>query len=203
MAARGGVEIEWAVAHTPIPGETVTGDASVVLETDGGVLAAAVDGLGHGPHAAEAAQAATAALKQRPGRALDELMRDCHAALAGSRGAAVTLAAIGREHMSWLAVGNVAGVLVTRGALGPTRHVPMLGGIVGAKIPSIRRIDELPVSAGDVVVLATDGVASGFARAIDPFAPAREVADGLLAEFGRGTDDALVLALRFVGVRTG
>ena len=49
---------EWAVAFRPAPGELVCGDRHLVREQEGLVLAAVVDGLGHGTSAAEAAEAA-------------------------------------------------------------------------------------------------------------------------------------------------
>ena len=47
--------IEWGVASRALPGETRSGDLHVVESFAGGALVAAVDGLGHGEEAADAA----------------------------------------------------------------------------------------------------------------------------------------------------
>ena len=47
--------LEWGVATRALEGQSESGDMAVVVPFDHGVLAAAVDGLGHGPEAARAA----------------------------------------------------------------------------------------------------------------------------------------------------
>jgi hypothetical protein len=53
--------------------------------------------------------------------------------------------------------------------------------------------------AGDVMVLATDGIDSGFAQAIAAGGTAQEIADRILAEHGKEGDDALVVVVRYLG----
>ena len=57
----------FATATRPIAGETVNGDTWHVTWADGGCRLAVVDGLGHGPAAAEAAAVAVRALAAHPG----------------------------------------------------------------------------------------------------------------------------------------
>ena len=54
---------------------------------------------------------------------------------------------------------------------------------------------------GDVMVLATDGIDSGFARAIAQGGAAQDVADRILAEHGKASDDALVVVVRYLPAR--
>jgi hypothetical protein len=191
--------VEWAVAEQCKPGERISGDACLVERHERGVLAAAIDGLGHGEMAAAAACAACGALAERPGDPLDELMRRCDRALAKTRGAAVTLARFDPSGMSWLAVGNVSGILVRPAEADVVRHVPLRGGIVGARLPRLRDVDHLGLRPGDLVVLATDGVRSAFSRAVDTSLGPHAIADRLLHGFASGTDDALVLVVRYLG----
>jgi len=51
-----------AIAGVPYPGEAISGDDAICLETDSGFLAALCDGLGHGPEAREASKRAVDAI---------------------------------------------------------------------------------------------------------------------------------------------
>jgi negative regulator of sigma-B (phosphoserine phosphatase) len=194
-----GAPVEIAVAAAPFEGETESGDAAVVLEAPGGTLVAAVDGLGHGPPAAEAARTVVAAVEAGPGDPLQRIVQRCHAAATATRGAALTLAFVhaDRPAMSWLAVGNVAGVLVRPGSERRT-NVVARPGIVGASLPPLQA-SEVTLEQGDTLVLATDGLRTGFAKAVQPYLAPQESADRLLAEWSRGGDDALVLVARYAG----
>ena len=58
--------IEWATAGRPLPGEHVSGDQPIAIEIGGGAaLFGVMDGLGHGPDAATAADAAIAAIGRK------------------------------------------------------------------------------------------------------------------------------------------
>jgi hypothetical protein len=57
----------------------------------------------------------------------------------------------------------------------------------------------LPIRRGDTLVLATDGIRASFAEELSLRDPPQQIADHILARFGKDTDDALVLVARFVG----
>jgi hypothetical protein len=201
-----------------MPGEAESGDQHLVMPLANGALVAVVDGLGHGPEAAEASGIAVATLERHAGESLISLMQRCHQALLRSRGAVMTLADLdGRSgQMTWLGVGNVEGFLLRADPGGGTGREAVLlrGGIVGHRLPGLRTSD-LPVNAGDVLILATDGISSGFTQGLAPSTrsePAlslakgqalgqtpQEIADRILARHWRGTDDALVLVARYRG----
>ena len=88
--------------------------------------------------------------------------------------------------LSWTGVGNVEGRLVHAGAgiAAPTEGALTKGGVVGYNLPSIR-VTSAQLIAGDVMVLATDGIDSGFAHAITAGGPAQDIADRILAEHGK------------------
>jgi len=57
----------------------------------------------------------------------------------------------------------------------------------------------IPVNAGDTLVLATDGIASGFLSDVSSRDEPQRLADHILDRYGKGTDDALVLVARYLG----
>src|SRR5258706_4579589 len=106
--------LEWAIAGSTLSGEIESGDTCVVGTWPDRALVAVVDGLGHGREAAVAARCAATVLAERDDPSVIGLMRRCHAAMAATRGAAMSLAILNRadDAMIWLGVGNVEAVLV-------------------------------------------------------------------------------------------
>lgn len=194
--------IDWAVAGVALVGEVRSGDLHVVKEFAGGALIAVVDGLGHGEEAAEAAGMAVTTLEEHAEEPVEALVRRCNEELRGTRGVAmslVSLNAAGRT-MSCLGVGNVECVLIRgRGHAAPARESVMLrGGVVGYSLPPLRA-SVFPYSCGDTLIFATDGVRSGFVAGPWWSERPQQAADRILTQFGRGTDDALVLVARVIG----
>jgi negative regulator of sigma-B (phosphoserine phosphatase) len=194
--------IDWAVATRAIPGELESGDLHLVSPFEGGALVAAIDGLGHGPEAAAAAKQAAAALESSAGEPVTALLERCHRALRGTRGAVITLARFDQRTgtVSWVGVGNIEGTLVRTdpGGSRARETVMLAGGVAGHQLPSVRA-SEVELEQGDTLVFATDGVRRGYVDAVAADDPPRRVADRILEEFGKGTDDALVLVVRYVG----
>jgi len=192
--------IEWAVAEVAQRGQSESGDRYVALSTPEGGLVAVVDGLGHGAEAASAAKVAVRALERGAHRPLVQLLRDCHQSLIGTRGAVISAAALAFETMTWLGVGNVEGLLLrapaSRGAR--TESLLVRGGVVGVHLPALAA-EVVPIRRGDTLILATDGVHSGFLDATLPYQEPQALADHVLARLGTHTDDALVLAVRYLG----
>ncbi|MFD3743561.1 SpoIIE family protein phosphatase [Nocardia sp. NPDC058633] len=194
--------MEWSTAGRALPGQHVSGDRALVLDTGAGVLFAMLDGLGHGAPAAEAADRATAILTENCGEPLDVLMVLCHRAMVETRGAAVSLALIEPGGtLQWLGVGNVDSRLLTLGPAGPELRATMLltGGIVGYRLPSHLQPQTLPIRPGDLLLMATDGIVAVGPESLDLAKSATAIAGDLLARDAKDTDDALVLAARFRG----
>lgn len=192
-----GRALEWAVVGRPCRGETASGDQHLVAPFEGGVLLAVIDALGHGPRAHLTAEAAVAALAEAPGAPVHALFARCDVALKRLRGAVMSLASIhfGDGLMRWAGVGNVEGAL-----LGATGRVRLLGrgGVVGqGAVPA--RAAAVPLSAGDVLVLATDGVAASCVEGMDRAAPVGWLASNAIERHAVGRDDALILTARVHG----
>lgn len=188
---------DWGVAMSSYPGEQRSGDSYLVRESRDAVVFAVVDALGHGDEAADVGRTAVAALAGLVDRPLSEAVEGCHQGLRGSRGAALTVASLRAGVLTWLAVGNVEGVLANPD--GRRHYVVQRGGVVGSRLPALHVATE-DVEAGDVLLLATDGVEPRFAGAVEATAlpvSAQAIAGEVHRRFATGGDDALVLAARF------
>lgn len=194
--------LQWGVAARTLHGETESGDLHLVQAIEPGTLVGVVDGLGHGAEAASVARAAVAALEAHAREPVRRLLERCHQALVGTRGAVMSLAVFNRleSSMSWLGVGNVAGVLIRAdpGARPARMNLISRGGIVGSKLPPLDA-QTILVARGDTLIFATDGITGSLTDALPPDASPQQLADLILARGGRLSDDALVLVARYTG----
>jgi phosphoserine phosphatase RsbX len=193
--------LEWRVAGRPIAGEERSGDDAVVLCSEDEALVAAVDGVGHGPEAAAAADAAIAAVRDGPLQDVVAVAERCHEALRATRGAAVGLAAFARAGtVTWLAVGNITGRLVGGGDMSAAggHWLGALSGIAGDKLPALTPAT-FPLRRGDVLIVATDGIDAAFVDDVAATGLCEEIAGRVLRDYARATDDALVVVARYLG----
>lgn len=194
--------IEWCAISRALPGQTVSGDLHLVTSTGDIVLAAVVDGLGHGDEATAAARLAVAVLEQYAGQSVTALVQHCHRALQRTRGVVMTLVSFNSRAgtMTAVGIGNVETVIVRRDPTArPARESVLLrGGVVGYQIPAAPQT-VLPVARGDVVVFATDGVREDFGDLVSADEPLDQLVARIAALKFRETDDALVLACKYLG----
>ena len=199
--------IEWATAGRPLPGEHVSGDQPIAIGIgDDAALFGVMDGLGHGAAAAAAAVRAVDALQNARSQRVEVLVQLCHRALGGTRGVAMTLARVdfAAGTLTWTGVGNVTADLVAKAATGiqVRSSARLAAGIVGYRIPEIPPAQVIPIRAGDLIVVATDGIAEDHLQHIDFAASATVIAKELLSRHAKGTDDAMVLTARHRGATT-
>ncbi|HEX5222075.1 MAG TPA: SpoIIE family protein phosphatase [Verrucomicrobiae bacterium] len=193
--------IDYGVAARTLAGQPCSGDACFVNEAEEQTILAVIDGLGHGPPAADAAATAVAELQSNPDLPLVRLIERCHRALLHQRGVAMTLVSIPSTGnvLNWVGVGNVwGGLFVAAGSQQRWRSLLPQMGIVGHRLPRLR-VGQAELTPGDWLVVATDGVSIDFDGGIAMKGPPREVATGLLTRHFKGNDDALVLAARYPG----
>jgi negative regulator of sigma-B (phosphoserine phosphatase) len=195
--------LDVGLAGFALAGEERSGDLAVFAPYDGGALVAVIDGLGHGDAAADAAEAAGEILREHAGDDAQTLFERCHEALKLTRGAVMTLAwfdlPVGR--LRWTGVGNVEARLMRAAERAGTGHggPVVLGGVIGYNLPRSIRESAIELAPGDAVAFATDGVSGDFSTALDPALGAQEQAERVLREHGKGSDDALVVVVRWLG----
>jgi len=194
--------VEWGVAGLPAKGQRQSGDRYLVQPLAKGVLLAVVDGLGHGP---EAAAAAEVAIRTLQGHAVEpgiSLVGRCHERTRETRGVVIGLASIDgvRGTLTWLGVGNVEGLLISPAdRQGPRRQTLVSRpGIVGARLPPLAA-SVVPLTPGDLVIFATDGIRCDSGWQVILTDPPQRIADRILAAYSKETDDALVLVSRYLG----
>lgn len=186
----------------PAPGERVCGDGwAVVRDAAREVeLLLCVDGLGHGPQAAQAAGAAVRRFREvarglPPAAIMDQL----HGALRATRGAAAAVAEVDgrRGEVRFAGVGNIGATVV---AADGSRSMVSHNGIVGHQVSRIQEFT-YPAPAGALVVLASDGVRPAWRLDAYPGLLLRHptvVAATIWRDHTRTRDDATVLVHRVV-----
>jgi negative regulator of sigma-B (phosphoserine phosphatase) len=205
----------WGAACRPLPGQPISGDMHLIKPVTDGLLVAVVDGLGHGQEAVAASRTAVDVLAAYAEEPLVGLVKRCHSSLTRTRGVVLTLIRLQdrRGQLSWLGIGNVEALLWRAQKPGPTDFVAksrdgqkqladrvvLRSGIVGYQLPELRE-STVPISPGDLLVIATDGIKAGFTNALPAGAVAQQQAERILDEHFKGTDDALVVVLRYVGM---
>ena len=194
------LRIETAFAELPLPGQVESGDLCFIKRVGRGTLLAVVDGLGHGQEAASAAHAAVGAIDRYSREPLVDLVRRCHEALVGLRGAVLGLAYIDpeAESMTWLGVGNVGGVLLRADVKARPPRISLVpsAGFIGGELPNAT-MRVVPLTVRDTVILYSDGVKDGFAESLVLANSPQQIADHILARHLKGNDDALVLVARY------
>ena len=196
--------VRWGAAGSPLPPEPESGDGYVVRPSATGVLIAAVDGTGHGPEAAAAAKVAVGTLKAAAAESPIALVLECHEELRQTRGAVMTLAFVHLrdQTLTWLGVGNVeAALLRMAGAEGTTsERVLLRAGVVGYRLPDLRA-EVIPLQPFDTLVMATDGIDPDFDQDLVLRRQPQQIADQILADHWKRTDDGLVVVARYLGGR--
>jgi serine phosphatase RsbU (regulator of sigma subunit) len=176
-----------------MPGETECGDDFTVRGSN--ILV--VDGLGHGPLAADCARAAVRAFKESDAAGPADLMRTLHGALRSTRGAAVSIAQIDitRGELRYAGIGNITGIVWSDGA---PRHLLSHPGIVGHDTRNVR---ELTYALGRNVLLLlySDGIAIHWSLDAYEGLPSRHpslIAGVIYRDHSRRRDDATVIVVR-------
>ena len=178
----------------PIAGETACGDAWAAEVRDGRLAIALVDGLGHGPLAADAGLAGLAGWA----RASDDVaaaIQAAHAALRPTRGAAMLAVVVDpiAGEVRCCGVGNIAGTV-----LGETsRRMVSHNGICGHSMARTQTFS-YPCAQGSLVVLHSDGLHTQW-RLDQPGLASRHpaiIAAVLWRDHSRGRDDVTVVVTR-------
>jgi phosphoserine phosphatase RsbX len=183
--------MNFSVAHISLPmiGELANGDRAISRRDEAErALFAVVDGLGHGPDASVAAQAAEDCLKSVSLQApLLDIMELVHEKLSGTRGAAATVCILRGAEIEVCAVGNVE----VRSA---DLRLPLVfsAGILGTRVAKYH-ICRARLSTRARLVLFSDGISSRTpVEDVRKLAP-QAACDAIMKKYRRKEDDATVL----------
>ncbi|HEV7498411.1 MAG TPA: ATP-binding protein [Vicinamibacteria bacterium] len=196
-AVRTTSRLEIGAVSLPKSGETLNGDAWLAGPTARGTRILVVDGLGHGPVAHDAAQAAVAAFRAAPGESVEAAVETCHLALRHTRGAALAVTEVDVEAgvVRFAGVGNVAGAIWDGSR---SHHTVSHNGTAGHGLVRIREFS-YPWPKGALLVLASDGLATRWTLESYPGLAARDpslVAAILYRDHSRKRDDITVVVAR-------
>jgi hypothetical protein len=177
----------------PYKGLTICGDSFVIEERDGTVLAAVVDGLGHGYESSVAAELATEVIRDLADKSVEAILRRCHEELRITRGAAIGVLKVDVQGAGeFCGIGNIE--VQSLNGLAPS--VFCLAGIVGHNLRSFK-VMSVNMKPGDIYCLMSDGVSTrGNLKSCLP-GPPETVARRIVEHWGRDHDDATALIVGF------
>ena len=191
--------LEHSSVIRPCLGERVSGDAVVIRPLEGGIFAAIVDVLGHGPEAHELALRIDAYLTRYASSDILGLMTRLHQHVQGTRGAAAGLCAIDAVEGRVVYAGTGNTVLRRFGKI--DMRLVSYDGVLGQNMRT-PKLQSLQLEKGDLVVLYTDGVQDRFTAEDYPsifhHAP-KDVVRTIIERFGKDYDDAACIAVRYSG----
>lgn len=192
-------EAEFSAIGVPAPGEIECGDAWQVRLVDNKLAAIVVDGLGHGPLAANASAQALAVFNDTGFDAPLGYFEAAHSALGATRGAAIAVAHVDlrQRTLRYAGIGNISGRIVGCGT-GDERSLPSHNGIVGAAVRKVQQFD-YQWENGDLLIMHSDGVSDRWK--LNEYPGLAQADTGVIAavlyrDAKRGRDDATILVAR-------
>lgn len=187
----------WGTITVAAPGETAIGDTWRLMPGGDDMCAMMADGLGHGPLASEASEAAAGVLESESFGSLESFFTRAHGVLRSTRGAAVAAAVcpVATDSLRFASVGNISASTMSRD--GSSRHLMSHNGTVGAEMRPVKTL-KYDWRAGDRLIMHSDGLTTRWSFKDYPdlmeYHPAILCAL-LFRDHVRGKDDATVLVL--------
>jgi negative regulator of sigma-B (phosphoserine phosphatase) len=178
--------------------ESECGDIAVIKEYDNQCFISLVDVLGHGREAREIALLAKNYLEKNYKKELSELMNGLHVHLKGTRGAVAAMCRLNilTGELTYVGIGNIT---IRIFGVKPTRLIPK-DGIVGYRMRTIRELS-IKLHPEDIILMHSDGIKEHF----DIFEcaallkeNAEDIAIGVLEQFGKKSDDASCVVLKYL-----
>jgi anti-sigma regulatory factor (Ser/Thr protein kinase) len=184
----------YGAVNIPMKGEAVCGDGFLALPGKSRSVYMMVDGLGHGVHAAEAAQEAIQTVRAHAGESASEIITRTPYALKKTRGAAMSVIVADHERQTLVCsgVGNISTVIVSGAAV---RNAISQNGTLGAVLPRVQEFS-YPFDSRSMLVMHSDGVGTKWALSSYPGLQVRHpqlIAGLLYRDFSRHRDDATVM----------
>ena len=178
----------------PYKGLSICGDSFVIEEREGEILAAVVDGLGHGYESSVAAERAVEVIREFADLGVGPLLMRVHQELRTTRGAAIGLLKIddGTGTGEFCGIGNIE----VQALNGQPPSVFCLAGIVGHNLRT-SKVMPITMKPGDIYCLMSDGISTrGNLKACLP-GPPDTVARRIVEHWGKDHDDATAVILGY------
>ncbi|GHA54801.1 ATP-binding protein [Pontibacter akesuensis] len=186
------------------PHETLCGDNLAVIEKGPELYLLALDGLGHGENAYEAAQLAAKVFNTSPILPPDKSLRHIHEQIRRTRGAVGFVANISgaTQSLSYCGIGNIAGKLYSADGVwtgSGYKNIISYNGILGHNIPNTTSNQQLEWGRQKLLILHSDGIKSRWELTKYPALVrhhAAVIAALLYKEYSRQTDDTMVVVCK-------
>ena len=182
------------IISTPYAGEELNGDGWTVRESGEHIVFMVVDGLGHGPLAADAAREAERIIRENQSDSPSVLLHDCHHGLAKTRGAAIGIATLDKNSgiVTYAGTGNIAGNISTSES---SRGLASHNGTVGHVMIQVQEFAH-PWSQDSLLILHSDGISMRWNLSRYPGIRSKHpsiVAAVIYRDFVRTRDDSTIL----------
>lgn len=182
----------------PLSGELISGDAWAARRLGERRQVMVCDGLGHGPLAALASQAAVVAFQAAPATDPQSVLTYVHSRIGHTRGCVGAIAEVDAEAgmVRYAGIGNISAVL-TDGAT--RRRLVSMPGVLGQSQTRTVRQFEYPIADGELLVMHSDGLTDRWDLSGYPGLMRHTplvVAATLLRDAARRRDDACVAVAR-------
>lgn len=190
---------QYGVINRPAPVELVSGDTWRAASQNGCLSLMIVDGLGHGPEAAKAAQAAADAFEEAPFGELTANLQRAHERMRGTRGGALAMLQINShsDELKFVGIGNIAGSIRTDHDA-TSRGLCSHNGIAGGQFHRVQEFT-YPFPPRGLLVVHSDGLLTRWSLDGYPGIASRHpavIAALLYRDFYRGRDDVTVAVVQ-------
>ncbi len=178
--------------------EMECGDTGFIKEYEGNCFVALVDVLGHGAEAHDVAVIAEDFLGRTYHENLVDIMNGLDETLRSTRGAVALLCRLDLDAriLNYTGIGNIAGRI-----FGSTStRLLSRDGVIGYHMPRPKE-QTIALSRGDRLVLSSDGIQEHYDLNAYPellLTDAETMATSILRLFGKKTDDASCMVLRYM-----
>ncbi len=181
----------------PVAGETACGDAVAIVHSRGRSMFIVADGLGHGPGAAEASEAAVEAFHKNVNGTPVDILNEAQGLLKSTRGAAVAIAEVNTDSgtVNYAGVGNISGQIVNSSG---RRSMISHNGTVGHTLHKVQQF-AYPWTPDSTLVMHSDGITSSWDFAPYPglqIAHPEIMAAVMYRDFCRKRDDSTFMVAR-------
>ena len=190
--------LEWGAVCVPKRGELVCGDAWAVSPGHFCNKILVVDGLGHGIHAFDAANAALRTFWEHTRARPESILSALHQALPGTRGAVAAVTEIDwdKRELRWAGAGNIAGTLVP--VTGKASSMVSHTGTVGQNVTRFQEFTHRWPDDG-LLIVHSDGLSTRWTLEPYPGLSRKDpslIAGVLYRDFVSRHDDVVILVAR-------